>query len=291
MYNGIGLSTVRGSATSGHVSKNLSYIKPDFFRKKVENNQLSHLDNRDRNGPTNHRVNEDVIEHNRKHALEAEVYELEESLRDKGFDEEMIVREVQKLKERQSTRNKAVATRGTRTTDSHEIHVRKSEELQKIRSAFYIDDDFKEGDSFNPEAKEKRRLKYAADRKIDNRVRDYAHNVKVNHTAERDRVRDHTDLHRDSRESRGRRPRYIVKTRSRSRSRSRSTLLETTSTRRITDHDRGTESAKFDKFPKNYEFEKSNNARSKRSEKRVDIKTGSIGEKRRRSASSSSSSS
>ena len=37
-YNGIGLTTPRGSATSGHVQRNLSHLRPDFYRSKLSAN-------------------------------------------------------------------------------------------------------------------------------------------------------------------------------------------------------------------------------------------------------------
>ena len=33
--NGIGLTTVRGSVTSGHGTRNLNHIKPEFYRNKL----------------------------------------------------------------------------------------------------------------------------------------------------------------------------------------------------------------------------------------------------------------
>jgi serine/arginine repetitive matrix protein 2 len=82
-YNGIGLSTVRGSATSGHVQKNLSHIRPEFFRNKIDSNTGKNQQGNASN-PYALRVNNDVIEHNKKHAMEAKIYEYQEDLVDKG---------------------------------------------------------------------------------------------------------------------------------------------------------------------------------------------------------------
>ena len=42
MYNGIGLTTARGSGTSGYVQKNLSHVKP-FAQQKQKDSFLKEL--------------------------------------------------------------------------------------------------------------------------------------------------------------------------------------------------------------------------------------------------------
>ena len=81
MYNGIGLSTTRGSATSGHVTKNLSYVKPDFFRKKISENsgQLALLLNADSLEPYR-KINNDIVGHKKQREIEAQYFEIEVSL-------------------------------------------------------------------------------------------------------------------------------------------------------------------------------------------------------------------
>ncbi|GMH79546.1 hypothetical protein TL16_g08180 [Triparma laevis f. inornata] len=43
-YNGIGLSSVRGSATSGHVQGNRSYVRPSNFRRETNKNATGQFD-------------------------------------------------------------------------------------------------------------------------------------------------------------------------------------------------------------------------------------------------------
>ena len=76
MSSNVGLSTPRGSGTSGYVQRNLSYLKP-----------------RDRPAPYNpedfqkYRQREpdaEILEHERKRAIEVKVFELRDQLEDEG---------------------------------------------------------------------------------------------------------------------------------------------------------------------------------------------------------------
>ena len=82
MYNGIGLTTARGSATSGHVTKNLTYIKPEFFRNKLSQNQgqgRPHQDEKTK-ALAHKKGNQDILEHNEKRSIEAKIFEFQEKL-------------------------------------------------------------------------------------------------------------------------------------------------------------------------------------------------------------------
>jgi len=77
MYNGIGLVTPRGSATSGHVTKNLSHVAPEFFRNKLDANS-GKQQHQDLAQPNIGRANPEVLEHNRKRAIEAKIFSFQE---------------------------------------------------------------------------------------------------------------------------------------------------------------------------------------------------------------------
>jgi len=90
MYNGIGLTTPRGSATSGHVTRNLTYIKPEFFRNKVNihSGKQSDIEKNSENKRT--KGNEEILLHNKKRSIEARLFELQESLLEDGISDEDI---------------------------------------------------------------------------------------------------------------------------------------------------------------------------------------------------------
>jgi len=88
MYNGIGLSTPRGSATSGYVTKNLTYIKPEFFRNKLSARSGHYEGAEDAKRRT--KGNEEILRHNEKRAIEAKLFELQEVLLEQGLTDEEI---------------------------------------------------------------------------------------------------------------------------------------------------------------------------------------------------------
>lgn len=80
MYNGIGLSTVRGSGTSGYVQTNKFNLnrrppaKP--VNPKAEAAELA--------GPPQNKANDAILEHNRKREIERKLVEYEDELVEKG---------------------------------------------------------------------------------------------------------------------------------------------------------------------------------------------------------------
>ena len=95
MYNGIGLASVRGSATSGHVQGNKSYVRPSSTRYRVKENFRS---NRQHHGEDRNKIhrkkkknNIEIMEHEQKRQFEIEMLELRDKLEDDGrFTEQEI---------------------------------------------------------------------------------------------------------------------------------------------------------------------------------------------------------
>jgi serine/arginine repetitive matrix protein 2 len=91
MYNGIGLSTPRGSGTSGYVSANKALVSKqksrlDFIKemKALRANIL----------PPPRKANKDILDHNQKRQIYVKLAEIRETLEssDKNFSEEEITK-------------------------------------------------------------------------------------------------------------------------------------------------------------------------------------------------------
>jgi serine/arginine repetitive matrix protein 2 len=81
MYNGIGLTTPRGSGTNGHVQRNLSFVrsgKKDNIHYRTEDD-LAKLE-----ASTNRQPNLEILDHERKRKIEVKCAELEEALETQG---------------------------------------------------------------------------------------------------------------------------------------------------------------------------------------------------------------
>ncbi|KIM34081.1 hypothetical protein M408DRAFT_325598 [Serendipita vermifera MAFF 305830] len=77
MYNGIGLSTPRGSGTNGYVVRNLSHLRShDTAADRAAMEQA----------PMKHREpDKEILEHERKRKIEVACYELQIQLEDDGL--------------------------------------------------------------------------------------------------------------------------------------------------------------------------------------------------------------
>ena len=90
MYNGIGLKSARGSATSGHIQRNRSYVKPQFVRQNQQNKRKGR--NYEGDDVYGSNIHEDIKDHNIKRDLEAKLFEYQVMLEDEGkLNEEEIV--------------------------------------------------------------------------------------------------------------------------------------------------------------------------------------------------------
>ena len=80
MYNGIGLQTVRGTATNGYVVRNMSYVKPIMVRAKTGRSD----EDWGSAAPKQRRACDEILEHEKKREVEVKVLDLQESMEEKG---------------------------------------------------------------------------------------------------------------------------------------------------------------------------------------------------------------
>jgi serine/arginine repetitive matrix protein 2 len=150
MYNGIGLTTPRGSGTSGHITKNLSHVKPEFFRNKIDIN-TGKSKNGDLQGMISGKANKEILDHNKKREIESKLYEMQEMMVEQGYSDEEIKSKIDKEKRKLEDRGFESSKKKGSSTDTHMRDSRKKEEDLRIRNAFGIKRTFVEGDSFDEE--------------------------------------------------------------------------------------------------------------------------------------------
>ncbi|KAI4866947.1 cwf21-domain-containing protein [Hypoxylon rubiginosum] len=159
MSDNVGLSTPRGSGTSGYVQRNLAQLKP-----------------RDRAGPYNikdfdlkHRQRQpdkEILEHDRKREVEVKVFELRDRLEDEEVDEEEIDKQCDALrKELQAKMNKggrdAAPRKPLKAHQVHELADAKIKESERLRNALKISKDYEEGSHWK---RQEERLRKAVER-------------------------------------------------------------------------------------------------------------------------------
>ncbi|TPX31634.1 hypothetical protein SeMB42_g07724 [Synchytrium endobioticum] len=136
MYNGIGLSTVRGSGTNGYVQRNLSNLQFKRQPPRYDDNDKSaaHVGFRP--------PNKDILAHDSKRAVEIR-YDAVDQLRQELLAQ--VARETLDLKD-------------DIKTGTHQISEAKERENARLMDAFGIKkDEYVEGGSFDPEVQARKR--------------------------------------------------------------------------------------------------------------------------------------
>lgn len=78
MSSNVGLSTPRGSGTSGYVQRNLSHLKP-------RDNIAPYPKDFDKYRHKQRQPDKEILEHDRKREIEVKVFELRDRLEDEGY--------------------------------------------------------------------------------------------------------------------------------------------------------------------------------------------------------------
>ncbi|KAG2170678.1 MAG: Uncharacterized protein AUREO_004390 [Aureobasidium pullulans] len=161
MSSNVGLSTPRGSGTSGYVQRNLSHLKPrDAAAPYSKDHDL--LRHRQR------QPDKDILEHDRKREIEVKVFELRDKLEEEEVDEDEIEDQCtalrKKLQAEQSTKGSTTNARGLKSHQVHELAKAKIEESEKLRRAFGISKDYEEGSHWK---KQEEKAKQIQDRQAE----------------------------------------------------------------------------------------------------------------------------
>jgi len=142
MSSNVGLTTPRGSGTSGYVQRNLSHLKP---RDRAAPYDLDDFKKHRQRQP-----DPEILEHERKRKIENEVFKLRDELEEKEVDEEEIDEQCDALrgkltKEMDEGRGGKEAARGMKQHQVHDLAKAKIEETEKLRRALGIRSDYEEG--------------------------------------------------------------------------------------------------------------------------------------------------
>lgn len=137
MSSNVGLSTPRGSGTSGYVQRNLSTLKP----RATGYGQPYSLNDSTR-PPKIRKPDGDILKHDRLREIEVKVMELQDKLEEKGeLNEEEIEEECEKLRssliaDLEKGRERRRDTGGkAKSYQVHELAEAKARESEKLRRA------------------------------------------------------------------------------------------------------------------------------------------------------------
>jgi len=161
MYNGIGLTTPRGSGTNGYVQRNLGAlpkrIKIDY-QKDSEKNRAS-LD-------LQRKPNTEILEHERRRQIEIKVEMLKDTMIAKNFSEDEIEERAGKLRQEllSEKSKKEEQSIEKNLQETHQYSQAKEKHNAKLKEAFAIPDSHVEGTAFDHEEQEKKKELRKAER-------------------------------------------------------------------------------------------------------------------------------
>ncbi|KJZ72858.1 Pre-mRNA-splicing factor CWC21 [Hirsutella minnesotensis 3608] len=143
MSDNVGLSTPRGSGTSGYVQRNLAHMKPRDYGAPYPKD-LDSLRHKQR------QPDKGILEHDRKRQIEVKVFELRDQLEEEEVDEEEIERRCDELRDKLTADSKSTdkSGGGRRTFKEHQVHEMadaKIQESERLRRALKISSDYEEG--------------------------------------------------------------------------------------------------------------------------------------------------
>ncbi|CAG9996501.1 unnamed protein product [Clonostachys byssicola] len=156
MSDNVGLSTPRGSGTSGYVQRNLAHIKPRDYGAPYPKD-LDSLRHKQR------QPDKAILEHDRKREVEVKVFELRDKLEEEEVDEDEIEDRCDALRkkllaEMNSGRRGAGPRRPFKEHQVHEMADAKIKESERLRKALGISSDYQEGSHWK---KQEERLRTA----------------------------------------------------------------------------------------------------------------------------------
>ncbi|KAK2590609.1 RNA-splicing factor [Conoideocrella luteorostrata] len=159
MSENVGLSTPRGSGTSGYVQRNLAQLKHRDHGAPYPKDADS-LRHRQR------QPDKGILEHDRKRQIEVKVFELRDQLEDEEIDDEDIDKRCDELREKllaeaESGKNSGGARRKFKEHQVHEMADAKIKESERLRKALKISSNYEEGSHWR---RQEERLRGALDK-------------------------------------------------------------------------------------------------------------------------------
>ncbi|MCJ1419088.1 RNA-splicing factor [Xylographa parallela] len=144
MSSNVGLSTPRGSGTSGYVQRNLSHLRARDDRPAPYPTDLDSIKHRPR------QPDAAILAHDRARGVEVQVFDLRDRLEDEGVPDDEIeaqtaVLRAKLVREMAGAAKTAASGRGLKAHQVHERAAAKIEESERLRKALGIREDYEEG--------------------------------------------------------------------------------------------------------------------------------------------------
>lgn len=179
MYNGIGLTSVRGSGTNGYVTKNMAHVSRQRVSraKAMDSMQSGAGGSNPLRGPQG--ANPEILEHNRKREVEVKCLQLQEKLEGQGVADEDVERQVGELRSSLLAKLSSAGGQvpgsssgaGGRAGETHSDAAAKQAESAAMKSALGIKADYVSGQAFDRELQQRQKEERMARREAEEQAR------------------------------------------------------------------------------------------------------------------------
>jgi serine/arginine repetitive matrix protein 2 len=199
MYNGIGLTTVRGSGTNGYVTRNMAHVSAT---------RSAHIKNGSKDGgmrgfeapPAPKRANNDILLHNHKRDIEVKCVNLQEKLEEQGVEADEADRRVAELRASLLAKlpapgaQAAAGSSSGRSGETHADAASKDRETLALKDALGISSGYVGGSAFDRELQEREKQERAAKREAEE-----AERVELMAILEREQAREERQKEKEAR--------------------------------------------------------------------------------------------
>ncbi|KAG0135137.1 putative Pre-mRNA-splicing factor CWC21 [Tuber indicum] len=164
MSSNVGLSTPRGSGTSGYVQRNLSHLRPRDYPPPSSSSAIASNTREYRQ----RQPDKEILEHDRKRGVEVKCLEFRDKLEDERVDEDDIdervetyrkklLGELEREGEGWDVAGGGGKKGGFKPHQVHEIAVAKAAESERLRNALGISKDYQEGSHWKKQEDERQK--------------------------------------------------------------------------------------------------------------------------------------
>lgn len=168
MYGNIGLSSAKGSGTSGYVQKSLAYVGNKYQTTSNYKEVLQKF--KDNPAPQKKKANNEIIEHELKHKIEVELYMLGEKLKeDKRKDIKQIEEEITKKRAELYSNLRNDENMLINNKETHQQSKLKDDQMEKMKNALNVNNEYEFGTAFDVELQEEKRQKRLLEKKEEKR--------------------------------------------------------------------------------------------------------------------------
>merc|ERR1712166_1697057 len=160
MYNGIGLQSVRGSATNGYVQRNLIFVRKN-------NQRQNEFDQEDYKPPAPRKADPGILEHERKRQIELKILQFRDAMEERNYSEDEIETKVAEIRKQLAEQGESAKQDDVKAKSSHAIAEAQNKKNLAFEAAMGISKNYAVGEAFDQDLQEQKKQERIEQRELD----------------------------------------------------------------------------------------------------------------------------